>query len=150
MYTHEFPPEIFKNQNIVKHQKNVRMNVKQRNEKQRRFGEKKMIPYDRERLGDRGLQKQTKDQNKKESGQGRGKNTQPRNLRYQRRDGDQAVPEKGDVVDDSQINHSFLELIRPMIMDQLEGMMKSFFKKQENQLQRTVKKYMSSQQFKTV
>lgn len=150
MYTHEFPPEIFKNQNIVKHQKNVRMNVEQRNGKQRRFGEKKVIPYDRERLGDRGLQNQTKDQNKKESGQGRGKNTQPRNLRYQRRDGDQAVPEKGDVVADSQINHSFLELIRPMIMDQLEGMMKGFFKKQENHLQRTVKKYMSSQQFKTV
>ena len=111
-----------------------------------------MIPCDAERLRDDGpLRPPRNNQNRKEDGQRQVKNTKPRNLRYQRRDQGKTVAKEDDVVADSQkMNQSFLELIRPMIMDQLDGMMKGFFKEQENQVKRTMKKYMFSQQFKTV
>ena len=72
--------------------------------------------------------------------------------RYQKRDhGDEKVFVEGNAVTNSQMtNQSFLELIRPMIMDQLAGLVKGFFKEQETQIQKTVKKFLHSQQFKTV
>ena len=50
-------------------------------------------------------------------------------------------------VDESQReNESFLQLIRPMIMDQVTYMVQDLFKIQQAQLQKTIKEVMSSQQ----
>ena len=149
MYTHDFPPEILVDQNIIDKQKKLRRNVKQR-QNHVSFEDKKGVRPDNSKLEKVGPRKQTKDQYRKNN-DNYDESRSPRKNRYPRHDRNENVLIKDDVAVNSQMtNQSFLELIRPMIMGQFTGMMKGFFKEQENQMQKTVKKFMLSQQLKTV
>ena len=153
MYTHDFPPEIFKDQSIITEQEVLRRKIQDRKESFNHGGRKQeQSSYQKEHQE---KEEQPERRSKKVAFNRNEKKIQPTetnaktNLCSINKTSNSKLVQG--VADNSHgVNQSFLELIRPMIMDQLTPMVGEFLRSQEAQLQEKVQKFMSTQQFKTI
>ena len=150
MYSHDFPPEIFTNQDIINNQQKLRIKVK----------EKRDVALLNKKPVIRKQQSEQKDQFQRAENRFKGKENVEKKVKFDKSNDNTSktvseggLDPKGNVhqgfgaVDESQReNESFLQLIRPMIMDQVTYMVQDLFKIQQAQLQKTIKEVMSSQQ----